>query len=390
MNSRSPVSGPASRPTSGPAFGLVSRLETGLELLPRPLDPIRSMKLKLSIVLLGSGGVGIAYLWYRFRWLPPLGTTLVTVLLVLLVAQVLAHGMTRPLREMTAATAAMAQGDYTRRVRATARDEVGRLAGAFNQMADDLAAADQRRRELIANVSHELRTPIAAMRAMLENAVDGVAGAEPDVAAAALAHTERLGRLVNDFLDLSRVDAGAQSLRRSPVEVRTLLEEAAAEARVLASAAGRSSRFVVEVDPSELTVPADPIRLRQVVGNLLDNAARHGPADGTVTAAAWVDACAVVLEVRDEGPGIPVEDRHRMFQRFTRGERAGDGGTGLGLAIARWVVDLHGGRIEVVDRPSAGCAIRVTLPATYEPATYEPTTNQPAGNQRAGDEPAQS
>lgn len=343
---------------------LLARLDAGLELLPRPLDPIRSMKLKLSIVLLGSGGVGIAYLWYRYQWLPAYGTTFVTVLMVLLTAQVLAHGMTRPLREMTSAAAAMAQGDYTRRVRATARDEVGRLAGAFNQMAEDLAVADQRRRELIANVSHELRTPIAALQAMLENAVDGiagVAGSQPDVAAAALAHTERLGRLVNDFLDLSRVDAGAQALRRSPVPLRALLDEAASEARVLASARDRGTRFTVDVEPPDLTVFADRVRLRQVVGNLIDNATRHGPSDGEVSAVARTDGGSVVLEVRDEGPGIPVEDRHRMFERFTRGERAGDGGTGLGLAIARWVVDLHGGRIEVVDDP-ARCAIRVTLP----------------------------
>ncbi len=360
---------------------LTGCLEAALELLPRPLDPIRSMKLKLSIVLLGSGGVGIAYLWYRYMWLPSYGTILVTATMVLLTAQVLAHGMTRPLREMTAAAAAMAQGDYSRRVRATARDEVGQLAGAFNQMAADLAAADQRRRELIANVSHELRTPIAALQAVLENALDGVGDSEPDVAVAALAHTGRLGRLVGDFLDLSRVDAGAQSLRRCPVGMRALLDDVAAEARILTSAKGRGRRprFAVDVRPPDLTVDADPARLRQVVANLFDNAVRHGPSDGLVTAMAWVDGRSVVLEVRDQGPGIPAEDRARMFQRFTRGERAGDGGTGLGLAIARWVVDLHGGRIEVVDpvpggsveTGSSGCAIRVALPV------QQPSTGQP-------------
>jgi signal transduction histidine kinase len=356
-------------PGFGPISGLVSRLDAVLdavlELLPRPLDRIRSMKLKLSIVLLGSGGVGIAYLWYRFRWLPSPGIIFVTVAMVLLTAQILAHGMTRPLREMTAAAAAMAQGDYTRRVRATARDEVGQLAGAFNRMAADLAEADQRRRELIANVSHELRTPIAAMQAMLENAVDGIPGAGvPEVASAALIQTERLARLVSDFLDLSRVDAGAQSLHCSAVPVRALLEEATTEVGMLGAVSGGGPRFVVDVEPPGLEVFADRVRLRQVVGNLLDNAARHGPADGEVTALARAESDRVVIEVRDEGPGIPVDDRHQMFERFTRGERAGDGGTGLGLAIARWVVDLHGGRIAAVDHPGAGgCAIRVTLPA---------------------------
>jgi signal transduction histidine kinase len=346
--------------------GLPAALEAGLELLPRPLDPIRSMKLKLSIVLLGSGGVGIAYLWYRYRWLPSFGTILTTAVLVVLTAQILAHGMTRPLREMTSAARAMAQGDYTRRVRATARDEVGELAAAFNQMAEDLAGADQRRRELIANVSHELRTPIAAMRAMLENAVDGVPGSEPDTAAAALSHTERLGRLVTDFLDLSKVDAGAQVLHRERFTARELLDEAVREVRAASAGSARACRFSVEVNPPALAVTGDRARLRHVVVNLLDNAARHGPPDGEVRAQAWSDGETVVLEVRDQGPGIPARDRERMFQRFTRGERAGDGGTGLGLAIARWVVDLHGGCIRVVDPGSpggdGGCAIRVTLP----------------------------
>jgi signal transduction histidine kinase len=349
-----------------------------LDLLPRPLDPIRSIKLKLSIVLLGSGGVGIAYLWYQYRWLPPWSTTFLTVALVLLTAQVLAHGMTRPLREMTSAARAMAQGDYSRRVRATTRDEVGQLATAFNQMAADLAAADQQRRELIANVSHELRTPITALRAMLENAVDGV-GPESDVLPAALAHTERLSRLVTDFLDLSRIDAGALPLRRETFPLRPLLADAVAEAEAVATARGalgdRRIRFSLEVSPAGLAVFADRARLRQVVVNLLDNAARHGPADGTVRVVARTDGGQHVLEVSDDGPGIPAEHRDRMFQRFTRGERAGGGGTGLGLAIARWVVELHDGRITVVDPAAAnpgtlatsdavspGCTVRVSLP----------------------------
>ena len=140
---------------------LMSRLDAALEVLPRPLDPIRSMKLKLSIVLLGSGGVDIAYLWYRFRWLPSPGIIGVTAVMVLLTAQVLAHGMTRPLRDMTAAAAAMAQGDYTKRVRATARDEVGRLAGAFNEMAGRLGRMLRSQKDFVADSSHQLRTPLA-------------------------------------------------------------------------------------------------------------------------------------------------------------------------------------------------------------------------------------
>lgn len=171
--------------------------------LPRPLDPIRSIKLKLAILLVGSGVVGYAYFAYRIGRIPP-NTTAIALGLALLTSQVLAHGMTSPLRDMTAAAGAMARGDYSRRIRATSRDEVGELGRAFNQMAADLAAADRQRRELIANVSHELRTPITALQGVLENLVDGVSPPDPARLRAALAQTERLSRLVTELLDLSR------------------------------------------------------------------------------------------------------------------------------------------------------------------------------------------
>jgi signal transduction histidine kinase len=339
-----------------------------VDALPRPLDPIRSIKLKLAILLVCSGGVAFTFFNFQIGWLPP-RTTITAIVLALITSQILAHGMTRPLREMTAAARAMARGDYTRRIRATARDEVGELAVAFNQMAADLDAADQQRRELIANVSHELRTPITALNGVLENLVDGVAEPDPATLRTALAQTERLGLLVAELLDLSRIDAGAFPLDLEEFDLELLLDEVAAEAEVMAAAVGRGVRFVVEVEPPGAHVVADRGRLHQVVLNLLDNAARHGPAGGKVHVCAVARRDDVVIEVRDEGPGIPAAERDRVFERFTRGERAGGGGTGLGLAIARWVVDLHGGTIGVVapeELPPGepeGCRIRVVLPA---------------------------
>jgi signal transduction histidine kinase len=331
-------------------------LNTAVEVLPRPLDPVRSIKVKLGILLVSSGAAGLAFFWSQIGWLP-YRTTAMSLLVALFTSQVLAHGMTRPLREMTAAARAMRQGDYTRRVRPTARDEVGELASAFNQMAADLAAADQQRRELIANVSHELRTPITALQAVLENVVDGVAKADATTMRTALNQTERLGRLVAELLDLSKMDAGVLTLNPEEFEVAPLLAEVVAEAEV---AAASRVDFSVEVTPPGARVVADRARLHQVVVNLLDNAARHGPAGGQVKVRASKRQHDLVVEVVDEGPGIAPQDRERIFERFTRGERAGGGGTGLGLNIARWVVDLHGGTIAVVDGP--GCRIRVTLP----------------------------
>ncbi len=266
--------------------------------------------------------------------------------------------MTSPLREMTAAAQAMARGDYSRRVQATSSDEVGELARAFNRMAEDLGDADRQRRELVANVSHELRTPVSALRAVLENLVDGVTSPDDASLRAALAQTERLGDLVSQLLDLSRVEAGAVPLHRNRMPLRDFLQTCVAQAEL----AGRDVSYVVDVEPADLAIVADEDRLHQVVANLLDNAARHSPPGGAVTTRARGGDGEVQLDVIDEGPGIDPRDRVRVFDRFHRGgTSAHDGGTGLGLAIASWVVDLHQGTIRVAES-AHGCDIRVTLP----------------------------
>ncbi|MGK5679819.1 ATP-binding protein [Actinoplanes sp. URMC 104] len=329
--------------------------------LPRPLDPVRSLKMKIIMVLLAGGGSGLIWFYLWLGWFP-IWTGVTATVIGVTIVQFLARGMTSPLREMTAAARAMAQGDYDRRVRATSADEVGELATAFNQMAADLAAADRQRRELIANVSHELRTPITALQGLLENIVDGVAKAEPAMMQTALAQTERLGRLVTELLDLSRVDAGVAPLIRHPIDVSSFLDDVVREAEVNAAGAGRDVRF--EVAASRIVVPGDRERLHQVFANLLDNAARHSPPGGTVEVRAGRRDDHLLVAVSDEGPGIPPAERQRVFERFTRGERASadGGGTGLGLAIARWVVQLHRGTIAVVDSVRPGCEIHVTLP----------------------------
>ncbi|WP_414642089.1 HAMP domain-containing sensor histidine kinase [Actinocrinis sp.] len=330
----------------------------------RPLDPVRSIKAKLGILVIASvtfagsfTAIGVS-IGIRARYV-----VLTAIVLSMIVTQILAHGMTSPLRRMTAAARAMAAGDYSRRIRASSQDEVGELAGAFNQMAADLGAADRQRRELIANVSHELRTPISVLRAVLENVVDGVTEPDDAIVKAALAQTERLGRLVEELLDLSRLEAGAVPLDLSDFAVEPFLARAVDEA----AAAGRPVRFELGVDPHDLTARADQSRLHQVVANLVDNAAKHSPPGGIVrVSAAARPGGGVRIEVADEGPGIPEGERTRVFERFTRGGDGGGqatgGGTGLGLAIARWAIELHGGTIEVA--PSTrGALIRVELPA---------------------------
>jgi signal transduction histidine kinase len=326
-----------------------------LDKLPRPLDPLRSFKVKVAL-LVGLSLVSTSVIsWAGSAW-PDRYVLLVSLAVALLVTQLLAHGMTSPLREMTTAARAMARGDYDRKVRATSRDEIGELAVAFNQMSADLGAADRYRRELIANVSHELRTPISALQAVLENVVDGVAAADPATMRAALNQTERLGRLVAELLDLSRLDGGALVLSRQVFAVRQFLDEAVEQAGL--------ADVTVEVTPPDLTADVDPARLHQIVANLLDNASRHSPLGGEVVVRARPcgPGGGLLLEVADDGRGIAPTERSQVFERFTRGG-SDDGGTGLGLAIARWAVELHGGTIAVVGA-QPGCRIQVTLPPT--------------------------
>jgi signal transduction histidine kinase len=342
----------------GPAIRISNRV---LDRLPRPLDPFRSIKLKLAILLGLAGTTGITVFWFGIGWIA-WKTAFAAAAVGLITLQIFAHGMTKPLREMTAAARGMARGEYTRRVRATSRDEVGDLARAFNQMATDLGTADQQRRELIANVSHELRTPITALQGVLENLVDGVAEPDPEQLKTALAQTERLGRLVTELLDLSRLDAGVVALRVEELHAAKFLADSVAQARL----AWPEITFELAPPDRSLRLQADPARLHQVFANLLDNAARHSPQDGTVTLTACQDGSTVQFEVIDAGPGIAPDLRERVFERFTRGDRSGtDGGTGLGLAIARWVVELHRGTISIADGGSGGstgCRVRVILP----------------------------
>ena len=336
----------------------------------RPLDGVASIKVKLGLlvgasvlaaVVVAAIGDGAGVEW----WV----SVPVTMGAAVGVTRWRARGMTSPLRAMTAAARRMAGGDYGQRVTATSSDEVGELARAFNAMAADLAGADLERRRLVATVSHELRTPLTAQRALLENLVDGVTTPDPATLEAALAQAERLSALVGDLLDLSRVDAGVAPLALGPVRVADLLARAEAEAGV----AARPVRIRTRVEPADLVVAADGARLAQLVANLLDNAVRHSPAYGEVRVRARADGdTRWVLEVGDDGPGIPAADADRVFERFGTGSDAA-GGTGLGLAIVRWVCELHGGRVEVVPTaPGAtGATLRVELPLS--PATTRPT-----------------
>lgn len=286
---------------------------------------------------------------------------LVSGIVALVMVQLLAHGMTSPLREMVGAAKSMAKGDYSQRVSSTSRDEVGDLARAFNAMAEELEDADRMRRDLVANVSHELRTPISALQAVLENMVDGVAPPDPESLRTMLAQVERLGRLVSQLLDLSRLESGAVPLDKTSFLLKDVFEQAVNEARLQPF----DGRLRYQVQPDGLTAAGDSERIHQVVANLLENAIRHSPPGGSVQLSAESQDSDVVIEVTDQGPGIADHEAERVFERFYRTDRsrsATEGGTGLGLSIARWIVELHGGAIHAENNMDKGCRMVVRLP----------------------------
>jgi signal transduction histidine kinase len=327
----------------------------------RPLARIGSIKLKLSIVIVAGVAVTALVAVAGVRAGLPLAVcALAGVAVALALVHVLARGLTAPLREMAAATRAMARGEHGRQVPVRTRDEVGELAVAFNRMSAELAEVDRMRRDLVANAAHELRTPISALRVRLENLVDGVEEPDRETLRTTLAQVERLGRLMEQLLDLSRLEAQGVTLEAREFPVRPLLDRVAAEARL---GAGEAVRVAVTA-PGGLLATGDPERMHQVVANLVENAIRHSPPGGTVNLGAAGGNGRVRIEVCDDGPGIPDAEVERVFERFYRADaaRSGDAGAGLGLAIVRWIVDLHGGQVRAERAEPSGCRMVVTLP----------------------------
>jgi signal transduction histidine kinase len=322
------------------------------------LRELPSLKLKFGIVILVTILVTAATTVAAVTaGLPSLVGAVTGSLLALGCAALLARGTTAPLREMAAVASAMAAGEPGHEVAVTTADEVGELAQAFNRMTAQLAETDRLRRDVIANVSHELRTPLGALQATLENVVEGVSEPDPQTLATMLAQTKRLGRLVAQLLDLSRLEAGEQRFDIHPFVVRDVLEGAAREARLHAP---HDVVFAIDTTP-ELRAAGDPERIHQVVSNLVENAVRFSPRPGVVTLRAAGNGATVSFVVEDEGPGIAPADIDRVFERFHRSEGAA-GGAGLGLAIARWIVELHGGEIRAERRDPQGTRFVVTLP----------------------------
>jgi len=271
----------------------------------------------------------------------------------------------RPLARIMVAADAVAEGDLSVRVPENGPGDFGQLARSFNRMASNLELAEQQRRNLTADVAHELRTPLHILQGNLEALQDGVYEPTQEQFEAMLEETHLLTRLVDDLQTLSLAESGQLPLHFGPVRVDELLADVATSFSVQAEAAG--IRLTTAFDlPPDFTIKADVDRLDQVLSNLVGNALRYTPAEGTVELGASLIPGGVQLVVSDSGEGIPAEDLPFIFDRFWRADRSrtrtGKAGSGLGLAIARQLVRAHDGTIRVESQPGAGTTFTIDLP----------------------------
>lgn len=282
-------------------------------------------------------------------------------IVVLLLFGTAARGFRRfaaPLGDLIDAAESVEAGNYGVRVRARGPRELRSLATAFNSMSGRLESSERERRRLLADVTHELRTPLTIMQGNLEALLDGVYPADPAHLEPILDETRVLSRLVDDLRTLSLAEAGALTLHREPTDVGQLLTDSLASFRIQADAAG--IELATALDGVLPQAEIDPLRMREVLSNLLSNALRYTPRGGTVRVGASVADGKVRVLVRDSGPGIAADALPHIFDRFYKSDESR--GAGLGLAIAKSLVVAHGGDIEAISEPGQGTEMRFTFP----------------------------
>jgi signal transduction histidine kinase len=287
---------------------------------------------------------------------------------------VLSGSLVGPIQRTEARLAEIAAGDFSRRLEVANRDELGALAGNVNRMNDELRrlyeeleTVSRHKSEFLANMSHELRTPLNAIIGFSELLQMQMAGGLNEEQLGYVEDVLESGRhllsLINDVLDLSKIEAGKMELALSEFSLRQALEAG------LTMHADRARRAGVALDlalhPEEITIQADERKLRQVVFNLLSNAVRFTPPGGRVEVCARLTDGMVEVDVTDTGAGVPAADAERIFEEFrqARGTSpAGNEGTGLGLPLSRRFVELHGGHLWAESLPGEGSAFRFTMP----------------------------
>jgi signal transduction histidine kinase len=311
--------------------------------------------------------------------------------LAVVVSAALARRFTTPIRQLTDASRALAEGDLTRRVPAAqlraGSSELGELAVQFNTMADRLAESVElirrdrdRSRDFLADVSHELRTPLAALRTFNQLLMEGAAN-DPDARGEFLESSagqiDRLDWLAQNLLELSKLDSGLVLLDLRPDDLRSAIESATHQHDALAARRGVTVRL--DLPDSPIRIRHDPPRIGQVVANLVGNAVKFTPRGGVVSVSVEPTDEGARIDVADTGVGIEPQELPHIFERFYRGSRANEArgsGSGLGLAIVRSIVDMHGGTVTVESGPRSGSRFSVHLPRDPRNVAGTPAAQQ--------------
>ncbi|MCX7782062.1 MAG: ATP-binding protein [Meiothermus sp.] len=288
-------------------------------------------------------------------------SSLLALAVALGVGTYLAFRLVQPVQTLTQATRRFGRGERGVRVNIPGRDELAELGRAFNDVAAELTAKEQRERQMIADIAHELRTPLTILKGDLESMSDGLLEASSENLRRLVGEVDLLTRLVQDLRTLSLSDTGQLVLRPRLIALNRLVEDVLANFQPRAEAAGVELQATLR----PLSTHADPERLQQVLLNLLENALRHTPKGGQIAIILDSEGENAVLEVCDTGPGVAPEHLPHLFERFYRAEpsRAREsGGTGLGLAIVKALIEAHGGRVAADNRPEGGARFWIHLP----------------------------
>jgi signal transduction histidine kinase len=363
--------------------GTASRdaLDAALDAVVRQLDEV----LRVAQVSIDARVAASAEVADQARWVS-IAATLLGVVAALAVSLLTVRSVVRPVRRLVRGTHALAAGSLSHRVEPAGGTELAALAADFNAMAARLEALDSAKRDFVSAVSHDLKAPLASIQETLRFLLDGMPGPvspqQERLLGLALGSAERLAGMIADLLDLARLDAGALRYRIAPHDLRELatialrdLEPQSREKRL---------RMAAALPAEPLTIACDGPLVVRVLENLLSNAVRFSPPGGAVeltihhppagllppaAAEAATTGEAVLVEVSDQGPGVPDADKERVFERFhgTRPARGVGAGTGLGLAIARSVVAGHRGAVWLRDRPGGGTVAAVLLPLAGPP-----------------------
>ena len=293
-------------------------------------------------------------------------------LLALLLTLAFSNTILKPVSELTRVARRMEQGDLSQRVKIRAKDEIGKLAHAFNTMADSLARSEDLRRNMVSDIAHELRTPLTNIRGYLEGLKDHVVDPTQDIIVSLYEESLILSRLVADLQELSLAEAGQLHLVRKPLALEEIISKAVSSLQLQAT--NKQLLLSADLPPYLPKVMADAERTGQILRNLLNNAIIHTPPGGEITVRARAGYDEVVVSVQDSGEGIPPEHLPNIFERFYRADASrsrATGGSGLGLAIVKQMVEAQHGRIEVTGTPGPGSCFTFTLPlAVNEPALW--------------------